>query len=57
MGDRVTATVKLTRFKGGTWSVAITYPDGSTEQRRGLVDDGHACEVLWNLVRRLEVIA
>lgn len=53
----MTATVKLTRFKGGTWSVAITYPDGSTEQRRGLVDDGHACEVLWNLVRRLEVIA
>lgn len=42
--------VKLHRFRGGTWSVAVRYPDGSTEGRRGLVDAGHAGCVVADII-------
>lgn len=49
-----TLEIKATRYKGGTWSVAIRYPDGSTETRRGLVDELAANVAIWHAIKKVE---
>lgn len=51
---RATLEIKATRFKSGTWSVNMRYPDGSTEGHRGLADWGYAETVITLALEKVE---
>ena len=46
--------ITATRHKGETWTVFVTYPDGSWAHHRGVVDYGHAGDIAARAISKAE---
>jgi hypothetical protein len=51
---RAEVVIKATRHKGETWTVRVTFPDGSWAHHRGVVDFGYAGEIAERAVWKAE---